>query len=327
MVELKNISKTFKVAVRNGGMKNAFKSLIKKEYKYVEALKDISFHIDRGETVGYIGPNGAGKSTTIKIMCGILLPDSGICTVGGKVPGDNRMEYVKNIGVVFGQRSQLWWDVPVIDSFEFLRDIYRVNDTDYRRNLSMLTEALSLSDIVYTPVRQLSLGQRMRCEIAASLLHGPEILFLDEPTIGLDAVSKVAVRQFIKELNTIKRTTVILTTHDMDDIEAITGRIMLVGRGELLYDGSIDNIKHKYINIKTLVIKGSGTEAARSCLPPEVKVTDRAPGIIDVEVDTNTTGVSEVLMRLAGAVTISDVDIIEETIDDVLVKMYRELEI
>ena len=245
MIELKNISKTFKVARRNAGIKEAFKAFFKREYEYIHALKNISFKINDGEMVGYIGPNGAGKSSTIKIMSGILNPDSGECIINGRIPWKDRINHVREIGVVFGQRSQLWWDVPVIDSFELIRDIYRVSGDTYKNNLDELTEILDLAQIIRTPARQLSLGQRMRCELAASLLHSPKILFLDEPTIGLDAVSKIAVRSFIKKINKEKNTTIILTTHDMQDIEAITERILLIGKGEILLDGSFADLKHR----------------------------------------------------------------------------------
>ena len=194
--------------------------------------------------VGYIGPNGAGKSSTIKILSGILTPDSGTCLIDGRIPWKERREHVKEIGVVFGQRSQLWWDVPVIDSFELLRDIYEIPQTHYEDALDELVDLLSLSEIMRTPARQLSLGQRMRCEIAASLLHRTKILFLDEPTIGLDAVSKLAVREFIRRQNRIHGTTVLLTTHDMQDIEAMADRVMLIGRGRLLLDGTFESLKN-----------------------------------------------------------------------------------
>ena len=201
MIQLTNISKTFKVAKREAGLKAATRALFHKEYTYIKALQDVSFTIGDGEMVGYIGPNGAGKSSTIKIMSGVLTPDSGECIINGRVPWQERTDHVREIGVVFGQRSQLWWDVPVIDSFELLRDIYKVEPEAYRKTLSDLTELLNIGEIIKTPARQLSLGQRMRCEIAASLLHDPKILFLDEPTIGLDAVSKIAVRDFIRQIN------------------------------------------------------------------------------------------------------------------------------
>ena len=221
----------------------ASKSFFHKDYEYIKALDNISFNINKGEVVGYIGPNGAGKSSTIKVLSGILVPDSGECYIDGKVPWKDRINYVKNIGVVFGQRSQLWWDVPVIDSFRLLKDIYLIPTENYNNRLDELVELLSLSEILKTPTRQLSLGQRMRCEIAASLLHNPKVIFLDEPTIGLDAVSKVAIRKFILKLNSEQEVTVILTTHDMQDIESLAKRIILIGKGKVLLDESVSNIK------------------------------------------------------------------------------------
>ena len=243
MIELKHIEKTFRVAKRNAGMGEAVKALFRREYTDIHALRDITFSVPDGGMIGYIGPNGAGKSTSIKVMSGILTPDAGECVIDGLTPWKQRKEHVRNIGVVFGQRSQLWWDVPVIDSFELLRDIYRIDPQVYRRNLDDLTQLLNLGELLRTPTRQLSLGQRMRCEIAASLLHDPRILFLDEPTIGLDAVSKIAVRDFIKQLNREKKTTVILTTHDMQDIEAIAERVILIGKGQILLDGSLQDLR------------------------------------------------------------------------------------
>lgn len=275
MITMENVCKSYRVAKRNAGFQEACKALFHREYEEIHALRDVSFTINDGEMVGYIGPNGAGKSSTIKILSGILTPDSGSVTVDGRLlfsckgskkstvsssskteenmhPAGrfltkqekcSRIEHVRQIGVVFGQRSQLWWDVPVIDSFELLKDIYSVSDSLYRENLDELTELLNLKEFLRTPVRQLSLGQRMRCEIAASLLHSPRILFLDEPTIGLDAVSKLAVRDFVKKLNRIHGTTVILTTHDMQDIEALTRRIILIGKGRILMDGTLEDIK------------------------------------------------------------------------------------
>lgn len=243
MIKMEGISKTYRVRQREAGISSAVKSLFSRRYTQTQALCDISFTIPDGQIVGYIGPNGAGKSTTIKILSGILHPDGGKCTVNGLVPWEDRKRYVSHIGVVFGQRSQLWWDVPINDSFNLLKDIYRVSDDMFRENLDRLTELLDLGELLKTPARMLSLGQRMRCEIAAALLHSPEILFLDEPTIGLDAVSKLKVREFILEENRRRSTTVILTTHDMQDVEALCSRVLLIGKGKLLLDGSTNDIK------------------------------------------------------------------------------------
>ncbi|MCL2840208.1 MAG: ATP-binding cassette domain-containing protein [Defluviitaleaceae bacterium] len=266
MITLQNITKTFKVSKRQAGFANAFKALFSREYELIHALHNVSFTVNDGEMVGYIGPNGAGKSTTIKIMCGILTPDDGDCSINGRTPWRQRIAHVRDIGVVFGQRSQLWWDVPVIDSFELIRDIYKTPQTVYSKNLKELTEILELGEILKTPARSLSLGQRMRCEIVASLLHNPKILFLDEPTIGLDAVSKIAVRQFIKQLNVERKTTVILTTHDMQDIEALTERIILIGRGQVLLDGSLAELKSRANT------DGDNAEEAVAALYKELKI-------------------------------------------------------
>ena len=243
MIQVSLLRKTFRVARRGAGFSQAVKALFRREYEEIHALDDLSFTIRDGEMVGYIGPNGAGKSSTIKVLSGILTPDSGQCLVNGRTPWKDRVAHVKEIGVVFGQRTQLWWDVPVADSFELLKEIYTVPDQTYQENLEELTQLLDLGDLLRTPARQLSLGQRMRCEIAASLLHSPKILFLDEPTIGLDAVSKLAVRDFILRLNRDRGTTVLLTTHDMQDIEALASRVLLIGRGKILLDGTLEDIR------------------------------------------------------------------------------------
>ncbi len=253
MITMEHVCKSYKIAKRNAGFREACRAFFHREYEAVHALDDVSFSIQDGEMVGYIGPNGAGKSSTIKILSGILTPDGGTVLVDGRVPYRNRMEHVREIGVVFGQRSQLWWDVPVIDSFELLKDIYSVSNIDYKQSLEELTELLSLKELLRSPARQLSLGQRMRCEIAASLLHRPRILFLDEPTIGLDAVSKLAVREFVLKQNKTYGITVILTTHDMQDIEALASRIILIGKGKILLDGTLEDIRRGNENIDETV--------------------------------------------------------------------------
>lgn len=325
MIEVKNLSKSFKVAERNGGIASAVKSLFNPKYKMVQALQDISFNISPGEIVGYIGPNGAGKSTTIKIISGILVPDSGTCNILGYIPWKDRVNHVKNIGVVFGQRSQLWWDVPVIDSFNLLKDIYSMQENNYKNNLELLTDTLDLSTLLYTPVRQLSLGQRMRCEIAASLLHDPKILFLDEPTIGLDAVSKIAVRNFIKTINKEKKITVILTTHDMNDIEALAERIILIGKGKILLDGSLNDLKNRFNNNKTLTVDFQ--ESNQVIDIPGTSVLSRSKESALLCVDLEKIKVSEVIGRLSEKFDINDVSVNHRPIEEIIVELYKEYEI
>ena len=252
---VENLSKTFYIAERQPGFRGALLGLFKRQYRSVHALRDVSFELDAGELVGYIGPNGAGKSTTVKILSGILVPDQGRCEINGLTPWLDRTRHVSKIGVVFGQRTQLWWDLPVIESFELLRDIYRIAATDYQRSIDELISIMNLTGLLDTPVRQLSLGQRMRCDLVASLLHSPDILFLDEPTVGLDATSKLAVRQFIKQLNRDRNVTVILTTHDMDDIEALCHRIIVIGDGSILSDGNLSELRAKVNGERRLKIK------------------------------------------------------------------------
>ena len=233
-IVVENLVKHFRVAERRPGIWGALRGVAQRRYRTVEALDGVSFTINSGELVGYIGPNGAGKSTSVKIISGILVPDLGKCEILGRVPWRRRQEHVRDNGVVFGQRTQLWWDLPVIESFDLLRDIYRVPRPRYARNRDELIELLDLESLLNVPVRQLSLGQRMRCDLTAALLHSPSIVFLDEPTIGLDAVSKFAFRDFIRRFNQERGITVILTTHDMDDIEALCDRVMVISNGRIL---------------------------------------------------------------------------------------------
>lgn len=325
MISVKSLSKTFKVAKRTAGLKAAAKSLFKREYTEVEALKDISFNINEGEVVGYIGPNGAGKSTTIKVMSGILVPDSGTCEIMGRTPWKDRIAHVKNIGVVFGQRSQLWWDVPVVDSFELLKDIYKIPEQEYRKNFDMLVGTLDISDIINIPVRQLSLGQRMRCEIAASLLHSPRILFLDEPTIGLDAASKLAVRSFIQNINKEKKVTIILTTHDMNDIEALAERILLIGKGRILLDGNLDNLRNRFGGYKTIT-----AEYLKTNKQPEIegaKLLSWTPEKASFQVDTCRTKVSQVISNLSDRLELVDLTVENPPIEEIIVELYKEYNI
>jgi ABC-2 type transport system ATP-binding protein len=326
IIQLTGIGKSFKVAERTAGLRQAAKALFVRKHRIVEALKDISFTVNEGEIVGYIGPNGAGKSTTIKVMSGILVPDGGTCSIMGYTPWKERTDYVRHIGVVFGQRSQLWWDVPVIDSFELLRDIYRIPDEMYRENLAVLTEMLALADLLGVPVRQLSLGQRMRCEIAASLLHSPKILFLDEPTIGLDAVSKLAVRSFIRRINQERGVTVILTTHDMSDIEALADRILMIGKGTLLYDGSLEELRSRFGTGRTITAdyREYGGEPVE--IPGATRLewsTERAV----YSFDTESVVLADVIAQLSGSVELLDISVDSKDIDEMIVQLYEEHQI
>lgn len=259
MIEVKNLTKEFKKPVRKQGVWGMLSTLFSKEYETKVAVNDVSFTIHDGEIVGYIGSNGAGKSTTIKMMCGILNPTSGMVKIDGEVPYKKRMQIAEKIGVVFGQKTQLWWDIPLIESFKVLKEIYRVSDEEYNERMDFLCDTLELKDFLNQPVRTLSLGQRMRADLAASWLHNPNILFLDEPTIGLDVWVKEKIRQAIKTMNEKYNTTVILTTHDMQDIENLCSRIIMIEEGKVIYDGSLDNIKHRFGNIRTveLTLKSS----------------------------------------------------------------------
>ncbi len=242
LIEARGLTKEFKIFNRREGVLGAFKDLFKRDYRPLKAVDNIDFLVEEGEMVGYIGANGAGKSTTIKMLTGILVPTAGWVEVNGYVPYRDREVYTKQIGVVFGQRSQLWWDIAVIESFKLLRRVYDVSREDFRRRLELFDEILELKELLYLPVRKLSLGQRMRCDLAAALLHNPKILFLDEPTIGLDVLAKSKIRDFLKEVNTEYKTTIILTTHDLGDIEALCPRVAIIDKGKMLYDGSVEEL-------------------------------------------------------------------------------------
>lgn len=334
-IMLDGICKTFWVSERPEGRFGILRGAFVRKKKEIKALDSISFNIREGELVGYIGPNGAGKSTTVKVMSGILTPDRGECIIMGRNPWRERVPHVSQIGVVFGQRSQLWWDVPVCDSFDLLRDIYRIRPEPYTKRMADLVDTLGISDLLKTPVRQLSLGQRMRCEIAAALLHSPRILFLDEPTIGLDAVSKLALREFLKDENCKNGVTMILTTHDMDDIEALCDRVMVIGHGKLLYDGCLADLKTRYSPLRHIraTVTGlhhcTGTEA-------EAEVEVGIKGALDVKVEGDTytvlfdpsqTPAHEMVGRMAECLPLRDIMIEEQDIDEIIAAMYKEMKL
>ena len=292
-----------------------------REYQIKTALDHVSFTIGEGELVGYIGPNGAGKSTTVKILSGILVPSGGVVKVLGKTPSENRIETVRELGVVFGQRTQLWWDLPVIESFQLLKAIYKVPEREYLDNLASLQETLDIQDLLHVPVRLLSLGQRMRCDIAASLLHSPKILFLDEPTIGLDAVSKLAVRDFIRRLNKEKKVTCLLTTHDMDDIESLCRRVLILDEGKIFLDGSLADLRKKMLPERRLIIdlekEGEGIHGFESLL------IKREGHRLWLSYNPEAIKTPELIREITSRFSIRDLYVENPPIEEIIAKFYR----
>ncbi|MEI9991072.1 MAG: ABC transporter ATP-binding protein [Rhizomicrobium sp.] len=319
-IKVENLGKIYRVAVRDPGLVGAFRGLFRRQHKEVVALDSVSFALEEGEFLGFVGPNGAGKSTTIKILSGILRPTSGRCEVGGLVPWESRIAHVARIGVVFGQRTQLWWDLPVIESFELLRDIYRVAPAKFAATCERLVEMLKIGPILDTPLRQLSLGQRMRCEIAAALLHTPRILFLDEPTIGLDAVSKLALRDFVKTLNREKGVTVLLTTHDMHDIEALARRVIIIGNGRLLRDSSFEAMRADVLGERRLIVDFAGD--ADGVAVEGATVRSRDGRTVEFAFDPSRTPAHILIARVAAAHEIADMRVKDPGIEEVIARFY-----
>jgi viologen exporter family transport system ATP-binding protein len=319
-ITVQDLSKTYRVAERQRGFKGAARGLFSRTHRDIEALKSVSFSLEEGELVGLIGPNGAGKSTLLKILCGILEPSSGYCQIDGLVPWNERILHVARIGVVFGQRTQLWWDLPVIDSFELLRDIYRVPEAKFRPTAEALIYLLKIDQLLHQPVRQLSLGQRMRCDIAAAMLHSPSILFLDEPTIGLDANSKLALRDFIKSLNRDRGVTVILATHDMHDIEALAERVIIIGNGRILRDGPIAEMRAQTSGERRLVVDFS--EDVGDVVMEGTTILRRIGRRIEFAFDPRVTAAHTLIGRLTAEHGIEDLSIEEPTIEELIAKFY-----
>ena len=317
---VEELSKTYRIAERDPGVAGAVKGLFRRRWRTVEALQGVSFAMAEGELVGLIGPNGAGKSTTIKILSGILEPTSGRCEVGGLTPWRQRIRHVARIGVVFGQRTQLWWDLPVIEGFDLLRDIYRVAPDRYAAARDELVALLRLERLLHQPVRQLSLGQRMRCEIAAALLHEPRLLFLDEPTIGLDAPSKLAVREFVGRLNRERGVTVILTTHDMHDIEALAERVIVIGGGRILADGSFASLRAGVLAERRLFVDFA--EAAPELAMDEVRVVARDGRQLELAFDPRRLAAPALIARIVAAHAVDDIHVEEPLIEEVIARFY-----
>jgi ABC-2 type transport system ATP-binding protein len=322
-IDVRHLEKTFRVALHRRGLVGGITSLVYPEYRLVHAVRDVTFSIERGEMVGCLGPNGAGKSTTVKMLTGILVPSAGHVEVVGMVPHRRRKQVAQRIGVVFGQRTQLWWDLPLIDSLELLRYVYRVPFDRYTRNLRRMRDLLDLDPFLRTPVRQLSLGQRMRGDLAAALLHDPEILYLDEPTIGLDVVAKHRVRDFLLEMNRNAGATVLLTTHDMADVEQLCSRVLIIDHGTLLYDGTLDVIRDRLGTERTLVIDLAEDHPAAVDVPHAVEVRADGPrrwlrfNRVDVTA-------AELIASVAARYRLHDLTIEEPDIETIVRRIYEQ---
>lgn len=327
IIQIKNITKEFKVLNRREGLKGSLKDLFSRDYKTVRAVDNITMNIQQGEIVGYLGPNGAGKSTTIKMMTGVLEPTSGELLVNGRSPYKNRSKNAQEIGVVFGQRSQLWWALPLVESFKILKDIYQISDEQYDSMLKLYQSLVDIEPLLHKPVRQMSLGQRTLSDILAAFLHDPKIVFLDEPTIGLDVSMKAKIRTLIHALNKEKNTTVILTTHDMGDVDALCQRIVIIDKGKMLYDNDIAHLKSFFGSYRTLKIRVDGDLAKQSGLIsselPDMKVSFDEEWI-SILVDEEKTGVMEVLNQLQRSHDIRDMQLEEISTEEVIKKIYEE---
>ena len=326
-ITMKNVSKEFKVLNRREGLKGSFLDLFSRNYKIVRAVNDVSINIKQGEIVGYLGPNGAGKSTTIKMMTGVLEPSSGEILVDGNEPYKNRTKNAQKIGVVFGQRTQLWWALPLIESFKILKDIYQISDKDYEDILNLYKSLVDIEDLLHKPVRQMSLGQRTLSDILAAFLHNPKIVFLDEPTIGLDVSMKSKIRTLIKALNKEKNTTVILTTHDMGDVDALCKRIVIIDKGKMLYDNDIEHLKGFFGSYRTLKVRGDEDikvlEESLSEILKGFSISSDDEWI-SILVDEDKTAVVDVLNTIQKNMKLKDMQLEEISTEEVIKKIYEE---
>lgn len=320
-ITVKDLVKEYQISVKKRGILGSIKGLLIPEYEKKTAVDDINFSINQGEMVGFIGPNGAGKSTTVKMLTGILVPTSGEISIGGLSPYKDRKKNTSRIGVVFGQRTQLWWDLPVIDTYELLKYIYKIPEKNYKHNLDMFSEMLGLHEFIRQPVRQLSLGQKMRADIAAALLHDPEIIFFDEPTIGLDVIAKERIREFVKQINREKGTTMLFTTHDMDDIEKTCQRMLIIDHGKKIYDGSVDQIKERYGRSRTLVVEFS--QPYTNVLLPHVELIEEKGNKKSFRYDKDEVQVSTLIQKISQNYEIKDITVQEPEIEGVIREIYQ----
>jgi ABC-2 type transport system ATP-binding protein len=322
VIRVRNLCKTFRVPLRRAGWRGAVHSLFAPEYRTVQAVDRVNLRIEEGELVGYLGPNGAGKSTTLKMLTGLLVPTSGELWIDGYVPWKERSAYVSRIGAVFGQRTTLWWDLPVIDSFELLQPMYRIPPDRFRRNLQNFIDLLDMAAFIHTPVRSLSLGQRMRADICAALLHEPRLVFLDEPTIGLDVVAKERIRQFIQHVNREYNTTIILTTHDLSDVEKLCERVMILDQGKLLYDGGLSQLVERFEDQRTLVI--TFAEAYENVDIPGLASPLRKGLQAIYAYDWHTASASDLVVNLLGRFRITDFEVRRPPIENTIRRIYEE---
>jgi ABC-2 type transport system ATP-binding protein len=333
IIEINNLSKQFRVLNRREGLMGAARDLFSGDFKIIKAVDDISMTIEPGEIVGYIGPNGAGKSTTLKMMTGILKPTSGIIRVNGNVPYENRQKNAQNIGVIFGQRTQLWWDLPVIESFKLIKEIYAVDQAQYEKQLALFNSLADLKALYSQPVRSLSLGQRMLCDIVGSFLHNPRIVFLDEPTIGLDVSIKAKIRELIKELNRTQNITIILTTHDISDVEALCTRIIIIDQGHILYDGDVKRVNQLFGAFRTLKahfdpFEPDTLDCVRDALnehfgkSENLSVGSDEPGWVTITVNQDAIPLLDVLSKAMSDFNMKDVQIVEISLETIIHRMY-----
>jgi ABC-2 type transport system ATP-binding protein len=329
IIEVKNLRKEFKSYSSRQGLKGAFRDLLNRQYKIVPAVNDVSFTVKQGEMVGYIGENGAGKSTSIKMLTGILNPTSGEILVNGMNPHKERERFVKTIGVVFGQRSQLWWDIAVQESFRLLKKVYKVSDADYNEHMDHVIKTLDIGPLLDKPVRKLSLGQRMRCELAAALIHNPSLLFLDEPTIGLDVLVKLKIRQFLKEMNEKYKTTILLTTHDLSDIEALCERVVMLDEGRVIYDGALEKLRSHWGEGKQIQFQFAEevVEDQLSFLTVDLNIVWQKGDKLNVWtaiVPDKETQMSELISRVVGTHQITDLSVAEISTEEVIRNIYEK---
>ena len=331
MIYVENLRKDFKKTIKDPGIKGSIKSFFKPNNEIVSAVKDISFSVEKGEILGFIGPNGAGKSTVIKMLTGILTPTSGTCTINGYNPQKDRKRYVKEIGVVFGQRTQLWWDLPLTETYSVLKEIYEVEDSQFKKRMEFLNEVLELDSFIKSPVRTLSLGQRMRADIAASMLHSPKVLFLDEPTIGLDVVVKDNIRNAIAKINSEENTTVVLTTHDLADIELLANRIVRIDKGSKELDGKITELKSKYGQMRELAFISDNDKALEVLdyhnalkITEEDLISEKDGSSYKIRFNSSLVPVSKMLEYTLSKINIKDINVKDADIEEIIRRLYKE---